>query len=116
CGGGRAAVCGRASVPGASRAAGPALRGGAPGVGGFVAGLFGILAARRAGGHGVAEILEAVALGRGRISVATNLWKAAGPPSAIAPRGAGRPGGPAPPSAGAPPAGKIGHPAPRGPR
>src|SRR5262249_59574634 len=46
-----------------------------PAVGGFVAGLFGMLAARRAGGHGVAEILEAVALGRGRISVATNLWK-----------------------------------------
>jgi CIC family chloride channel protein len=62
----------------------PALRLVVPAVGGFVAGLFGILAARRAGGHGVAEILEAVALGRGRISVATNLWKAAGSLSAIA--------------------------------
>ena len=49
-----------------------------PALGGLLAGLVGLAAAHKAGGHGVAEILEAVALGRGRISLSTALWKALG--------------------------------------
>src|SRR5579862_3076447 len=54
-----------------------------PAVGGGAAGALGIVAARRATGHGVAEILEAVVLGRGRVSVRTTLWKALGSFAAI---------------------------------
>src|SRR5579859_1337322 len=54
-----------------------------PGVGGLVAGLLGLVAARRAGGHGVAEILEAVALGRGQPSIPMALLKGAGSFAAI---------------------------------
>ena len=49
-----------------------------PTLGGAGAASLGVLAARRAGGHGVAEVLEAVALGRGRVSITTAAWKAAG--------------------------------------
>lgn len=49
-----------------------------PALGGALAALLGVLAARRAGGHGVAEVLEAVALGRGRVSISTAAWKGAG--------------------------------------
>lgn len=48
-----------------------------PAIGGAVAGVVGGVAARAAGGHGVAEILEAVALGRGEIRLKTVLLKAA---------------------------------------
>jgi CIC family chloride channel protein len=54
-----------------------------PVVGGAVASGLGLVASRRAGGHGVAEILEAVVLGRGRISLRTSLWKAAASLAAI---------------------------------
>ncbi|HEX4406544.1 MAG TPA: chloride channel protein [Polyangia bacterium] len=46
-----------------------------PAIGGAAAATLGLVAAR-SGGHGVAEILEAVTLGRGRISLRTALWKA----------------------------------------
>ena len=49
----------------------------APALGGALAAGLGVVASRRAGGHGVAEILEAVVLGRGVISLRTALWKAA---------------------------------------
>jgi CIC family chloride channel protein len=49
-----------------------------PTLGGAAAATLGLIAARRSGGHGVAEILEAVVLGRGRISTPTTLWKALG--------------------------------------
>jgi CIC family chloride channel protein len=62
----------------AIRALPPALRLLLPAVGGAAAATLGVVAARRAGGHGVAEILEAVVLGRGRISTSTTLWKALG--------------------------------------
>jgi CIC family chloride channel protein len=55
-----------------------------PSIGGFVAGLLGLVAARRAGGHGVAEILEAVALGRGQPSIPMALLKGLGSFAAIA--------------------------------
>jgi chloride channel protein, CIC family len=48
-----------------------------PTLGGALAASLGVVASRGAGGHGVAEILEAVVLGRGRISLRTALWKAA---------------------------------------
>lgn len=54
-----------------------------PAVGGLVAGLLGMVAARRAGGHGVAEILEAVALGRGQPSIPMALIKGLGSFAAI---------------------------------
>ncbi len=54
-----------------------------PGIGGLVAGLLGMVAARRAGGHGVAEILEAVALGRGQPSIPMALLKGSGSFAAI---------------------------------
>lgn len=50
---------------------------GLPALGGAVAGAIGLLAVRQAKGHGVAEILEAVALGRGEIRLPTVLLKAA---------------------------------------
>jgi CIC family chloride channel protein len=49
-----------------------------PAIGGLVAGLLGMVAARRAAGHGVAEILEAVALGRGQPSIPMALLKGLG--------------------------------------
>jgi CIC family chloride channel protein len=49
-----------------------------PALGGLGAGLLGMVAARRAGGHGVAEILEAVALGRGQPSIPMALLKGLG--------------------------------------
>jgi CIC family chloride channel protein len=54
-----------------------------PAAGGAAAAALGVVASRRAGGHGVAEILEAVALGRGAISMRTTLWKALGSFAAI---------------------------------
>lgn len=54
-----------------------------PAIGGLVAGLLGMIAARRAGGHGVAEILEAVALGRGQPSIPMALLKGLGSFAAI---------------------------------
>jgi CIC family chloride channel protein len=56
----------------------PALRIAIPTVGGALAAALGVFAARRAGGHGVAEVLEAVVLGRGRVSLSTTAWKATG--------------------------------------
>jgi len=61
---------GFAALPIAARVALPAI-------GGAVAGAIGLLAVRQAKGHGVAEILEAVALGRGEIRLPTVLLKAA---------------------------------------
>jgi CIC family chloride channel protein len=57
------------SMPGGLRLALPAL-------GGALAAALGVLAIRGARGHGVAEILEAVAAGHARISLRTALWKA----------------------------------------
>ncbi len=54
-----------------------------PAIGGLVAGLLGMIAARRAGGHGVAEIMEAVALGRGQPSIPMALLKGLGSFAAI---------------------------------
>lgn len=54
-----------------------------PAIGGLVAGLLGMIAARRAGGHGVAEIMEAVALGRGQPSIPMALVKGLGSFAAI---------------------------------
>ena len=55
----------------------------APTLGGALAAALGVVASRRAGGHGVAQILEAVVLGRGVISLRTALWKAAASFAAI---------------------------------
>jgi len=60
---------GFAALPVAARIALPAL-------GGALAGAIGLIAVRQAGGRGVAEILEAVALGRGEIRLPTVLLKA----------------------------------------
>jgi CIC family chloride channel protein len=54
-----------------------------PAIGGLIAGLLGMIAARRAGGHGVAEIMEAVALGRGQPSIPMALLKGMGSFTAI---------------------------------
>ena len=54
-----------------------------PVAGGLVAGLLGMVATRRAGGHGVAEIMEAVALGRGQPSIPMALLKGLGSFAAI---------------------------------
>jgi CIC family chloride channel protein len=54
-----------------------------PAIGGLIAGLLGMIAARRAGGHGVAEIMEAVALGRGQPSIPMALLKGLGSFAAI---------------------------------
>jgi chloride channel protein, CIC family len=56
----------------------PLLRLSLPVAGGALAAALGLIAARRSDGHGVAEVLEAVVLGRGRISVTTTVWKAFG--------------------------------------
>ncbi len=47
-------------------------------VGGLVAGTIGVLATRHRGGQGVGGVMEAVALGEGRISLRASLWKALG--------------------------------------
>jgi CIC family chloride channel protein len=49
-----------------------------PAVGGGLAGFLGSIAARLKGGHGVGEVMEAVALGKGRISLRLTLLKALG--------------------------------------
>jgi len=49
-----------------------------PALGGALAGLLGRIAARLKGGHGVGEVMEAVALGKGRISLRLTLLKAFG--------------------------------------
>jgi len=49
-----------------------------PTIGGGLAGFLGAIAARLKGGHGVGEVMEAVALGRGRISLRLTLLKAIG--------------------------------------
>jgi CIC family chloride channel protein len=48
-----------------------------PALGGLCAAALGLVAARRPGGHGIAEILESVALGRGQIHLLTVVWKGA---------------------------------------
>jgi CIC family chloride channel protein len=72
------AVFGTKDVVAAFEHAPAAWRVSLPTVGGALAAGLGVVASRVAGGHGVAEILEAVALGRGRVSLRTALWKAAG--------------------------------------
>jgi CIC family chloride channel protein len=67
---------GEGDVLSAFQALAPAWRVAVPAIGGLVAAAVGVLASRAASGHGVAEILEAVVLGRGRISLSTALWKA----------------------------------------
>ncbi len=47
-----------------------------PALGGLGAGLAGLVAAGTAGSHGVGAILEAVTLGRARLSLKATLWKA----------------------------------------
>jgi CIC family chloride channel protein len=47
-------------------------------LGGGLAGLLGTVAAKLKGGHGVGEVMEAVALGKGRISLRLTLLKALG--------------------------------------
>ena len=49
-----------------------------PTMGGVVAAALGVVASRRTVRHGVAEIMEAVVLGRGRVSLLTTAWKATG--------------------------------------
>ncbi|MEI9948063.1 MAG: chloride channel protein [Pseudomonadota bacterium] len=49
-----------------------------PMIGGGLAGFLGAIAAKLKGGHGVGEVMEAVALGRGRISLRLTLLKAVG--------------------------------------
>ena len=49
-----------------------------PALGGGLAGLLGSIAARLKGGHGVGEVMEAVVLGRGRISLRLTVLKALG--------------------------------------
>ncbi|HEU4407073.1 MAG TPA: chloride channel protein [Polyangiaceae bacterium] len=60
------------------------LRLAVPAAGAAIAGALGALAARRHGAAGVGDIMEAVALGRGRPSLGATLWKAAGSYSALA--------------------------------
>ena len=69
-------VFGRGDVLSVFEGLPPAWRVGVPALGGALAAGVGVLASRAAGGHGVAEILEAVVLGRGRISLRTALLKA----------------------------------------
>ena len=57
---------------------------GVPMVGGGLAGLLGAIAAKLKGGAGVGEVMEAVALGKGRISMRLTLLKALGSLLAIA--------------------------------
>ncbi len=47
-------------------------------IGAGLAGFLGAIAAKLKGGHGVGEVMEAVALGRGRISLPLTLLKAIG--------------------------------------
>ena len=49
-----------------------------PAIGGGLAGSLGAIAVKLRGGHGVGEVMEAVALGKGRISLRLTLLKAAG--------------------------------------
>lgn len=49
-----------------------------PALGGGLAGLLGALATKLKGGHGVGEVMEAVALGKGHISLRLTLLKATG--------------------------------------
>ena len=49
-----------------------------PAAGGGLAGLLGALAAKLKGGHGVGDVMEAVALGKGRIALGPTLLKALG--------------------------------------
>ena len=49
-----------------------------PALGGGLAGLLGVAAAKLPGGHGVGEVMEAVALGKGRISLRLTTLKALG--------------------------------------
>jgi CIC family chloride channel protein len=79
-----ARVYGETDVLRAFRALPAGLRVILPVAGGTLAATLGLVAAQRAGGHGVSEILEAVVLGRGRISTRTSLWKAAGSFTALA--------------------------------
>ncbi|MCA9674525.1 MAG: chloride channel protein [Kofleriaceae bacterium] len=51
-----------------------------PAIGGFVAGG---LASRAKGGHGVGDVMEAVVVGRGFLSMIATLWKAAGTYAAL---------------------------------
>jgi CIC family chloride channel protein len=67
---------GQGNVLAAFEALPPPWRADVPAIGGALAAAVGLLASKAAGGHGVAEILEAVVLGRGRISLTTALWKA----------------------------------------
>jgi CIC family chloride channel protein len=62
-------------VVSAARAAPIWLRLCAPAVGGLLAGLLGILVARAPGGQGVADVMEAVVLGRVRLSMRVTLLK-----------------------------------------
>ncbi|HEY1536263.1 MAG TPA: chloride channel protein, partial [Polyangiaceae bacterium] len=49
-----------------------------PALGGGLAGLLGALAAKLKGGHGVGDVMEAVAVGKGRIALGPTLLKALG--------------------------------------
>src|SRR5450432_3617700 len=49
-----------------------------PALGGGLAGLLGTLAAKLKGGHGVGDVMEAVAVGKGRIALGPTLLKALG--------------------------------------
>jgi chloride channel protein, CIC family len=62
-------------VVSAARAAPVWLRVAAPAVGGLLAGLLGILVARAPAGQGVADVMEAVVLGRVRLSMRVTLLK-----------------------------------------
>ncbi len=64
-----------ADVVSAARAAPIWLRLVAPGVGGLLAGLLGVLVARAPAGQGVADVMEAVVLGRVRLSMRVTLLK-----------------------------------------
>lgn len=70
------AILGHENVLRAFRSMPYGLRVAIPALGGLGAGVVGVFAARAAAGQGVGAILEAVALGRGRISLRTTLWKA----------------------------------------
>jgi CIC family chloride channel protein len=62
-------------VVSAMRAAPAWVRFALPSIGGLVAGLFGLLAARGEPGGGVSDVMEAVVIGRTRISMKTTLLK-----------------------------------------
>lgn len=73
---GFAHLLGRENVLDAFRALPFAWRVAFPALGGLGAGLVSVAASRGQGGHGVGAILEAVALGRGRLSLRATLWRA----------------------------------------